>query len=214
MKYRHIIFDIDGTLIDTEKTGVLSFLQTVKELMGEDWSYEQGYAIFGIPSSKVPAMIGYKDEELFAEVWEQHFIEKTCLASIFPGVEDLLKAVKGAGCSTGIVTSRLRTEHERDERFATIAKYFDYVVCAEDTIKHKPFPDPLFEYMRKASEGLGVDVKAEDCIYLGDTQHDYGCAHSAGCAFGLADWHSRGLKGISADFSISSAEEAIRLLDL
>ena len=46
--YDNIIFDIDGTLIDTEKTGVLSLIQTVRELLGREMPYDEAYSYFGI----------------------------------------------------------------------------------------------------------------------------------------------------------------------
>ena len=51
--YDNIIFDIDGTLIDTEKTGALSLIQTVRELLGREMPYDEAYSYFGIPSGKV-----------------------------------------------------------------------------------------------------------------------------------------------------------------
>lgn len=212
MRYTDIIFDVDGTLIDTEKTGVLSFLQTVKELMGEEWSYERGYTVFGIPSSKVADFIGYPDGRLFEEVWERHFIEMRHLASPFPGMEDILKAAKSAGLRTGIVSSRSRKEYDLDWQFAPYTHYFDYVVLADATERHKPFPDPIYKYIEMASEGLVEKISPSDCIYLGDTDHDSGCAHAAGCDFALADWRKRGMQGISAEYHFTDAQEAIEII--
>ena len=48
-RYTDIVFDIDGTLLDTERTGVLSLIQTVKELTGKEMSYEEAYGYFGTP---------------------------------------------------------------------------------------------------------------------------------------------------------------------
>ena len=56
--YRHFVFDIDGTLIDTERTGVLSLIKTVRELLGVEMPYEEAYGYFGIPSAKVAPLLG------------------------------------------------------------------------------------------------------------------------------------------------------------
>ena len=50
--YRHFVFDIDGTLIDTERTGVLSLVKTVRELLGVEMPYEEAYGYFGIPARR------------------------------------------------------------------------------------------------------------------------------------------------------------------
>ena len=56
--YRLAVFDIDGTLIDTERTGVESLVQTVRELLGRETPYEEAYKAFGIPSNKVAGLYG------------------------------------------------------------------------------------------------------------------------------------------------------------
>ena len=73
-KYKLAVFDIDGTLIDTERTGVESLVKTIKELVGKDVPYEEAYKAYGIPSSKVGAMYGYADGQKFLERWEENFI--------------------------------------------------------------------------------------------------------------------------------------------
>ena len=56
--YKLAVFDIDGTLIDTERTGVESLVMTIRELLGKDIPYEEAYKAFGIPSSKVADLYG------------------------------------------------------------------------------------------------------------------------------------------------------------
>lgn len=212
--YKHFVFDIDGTLIDTERTGVLSLQTTIKELMDVDMPYEEVYRFFGIPSFKVASMLGYKEEELFGLRWEQRFQELMDLVEPFPGVEDVLKAVKAAGRCTGVVTSRSSKELGHDPFMMGFLKYIDFCVCSEDSERHKPFPDPMFAYMRKASETLGTEVLPSECLYLGDTSYDYGCGHDAGCAFALADWRNRGFQGIAADYRFTDAEGILKLLEI
>lgn len=212
--FRHFIFDIDGTLIDTEKTGVLSLIDTVKDLMGRNMSYEESYSYFGIPSSKVGGMLGYQGPEDFGEVWEQNFIRLSDLIQPFPGVDRILASIKAAGRGTGCVTSRNRFEFNKDIHLARLLGYIDHSVCAEDSVNHKPHPDPLFKYFSMVKASTGEDVDPKECVYIGDTINDAKCAHSAGCFFALADWERRGPGNIPAEFHLTRPEEILNLLKL
>lgn len=206
MRYRHCIFDIDGTLIDTESTGVLSLIQTVKELMGREMSYEEAYPYFGIPSNSVAELFGYPDHKEFEDRWEENFISLSHLIRPFDGVEEVLIEAKKAGICTGVVTSRIRREIEHDPFMMRLLKYMDHVICAGDTERPKPFPDPQYRYMELASERLGEEVRKEECIYFGDTGHDCRSAHSAGIDFAYADWRHRGMPEFAVEHIFSDAK--------
>lgn len=208
MKYLHHIFDIDGTMLDTEQTGVQSLQIAAKELFGADLDYPAAYKAFGMPSSEVAAAYGFSDAERFAEVWEIHFQELMGLVKPFPGVEETLRGIKAAGGHLGIVTSRSSFEFSYDPYLKAWRDLFDVVICAEDAPRHKPFPDPALAYMDRAG------ARPEECIYLGDTMMDFECATSAGCTFALADWRSRGLQGIPAQQRFSSCDELKTILEL
>ncbi len=206
--YNDIVFDIDGTLLDTERTGVLSLIRTIRELTGKEVPYEEAYYFFGIPSSKAASTLGYADEERFAIVWEEHFQELMHLVTPFPGVEDVLRDLRAAGRRTGVVTSRSSTEIAYDPHLAKFLPYFDVVIGFEQSERHKPFPDPMLAYLEKA--GAAPDTT----LYVGDTAHDWHCGHEAGCDFALADWRGRGLQGTEPEYRFSEAAQLRAILGL
>lgn len=210
--YKLAVFDIDGTLIDTERTGVESLVMTIRQLLGKEISYEEAYKAFGIPSSRVAHLYGYEDAKRFGERWEENFIALSHYINPFPGVLDTLRCIKATGMATGVVTSRNRMEFDFDDYLREMVPYLDHIVCSEDTTHHKPHPEPLLLCIDMASKALGVPVLPEEVLFLGDTDHDYSCARDVGCDFALADWKSRGWQGIPARFKFSSAEEMKALL--
>ena len=207
-RYTDIVFDIDGTLLDTERTGVLSLIQTVRELTGKEMSYEEAYGYFGTPSARASRELGCSDAAHFAEVWEEHFQELMYLVKPFPGVEQLLADVKKAGLRTGIVTSRSHFEFSYDPTLKRWGAFFDKVVCSEDSERHKPFPDPMLAYMK------AVGTTPEATLFVGDTVHDWQCGHAAGCDFALADWFGRDNPEIKAEYRFTDASGLRRILGL
>lgn len=213
-KYTCFAFDIDGTLIDTEKTGVLSLQKTIHDLMGQDLPYDEVYKFFGIPSRNVAPKLGYPETDLFAHTWEQNFIDMRHYMSPFDGVIDALKALKAQGVIMGVVTSRSGFELDNDPFFAMMSEHFDFVISAEDTTRHKPEPEPMLAFIGKASAIAGREIKASECLYLGDTMHDFGCADGAGADFALADWKKKGWQNIPGKYIFSSSEEIVAFAGL
>lgn len=88
--YSHFIFDIDGTLIDTERTGLGSLGRTVKEFLGVDMDNETLFRYFGIPSIKAAEMLWSSDPALFLERWEEIYQDMVHLSAPFEGIETVL----------------------------------------------------------------------------------------------------------------------------
>lgn len=202
--YNHILFDIDGTLLDSEQTGMQSLQMTIKDFTGRDLSFEEVLPYFGLPSKDVSSRIGVEDAYAFGVKWEEHFQELMYLSKIFPGITDTLKKLKEDGKSLSIITSRNHVEIQYDPMLAQLLPYFDFLFGSDDTERPKPFPDPILEYIRRTG------AKKEECIYLGDTPHDYFCARDAGVDFALADWKHRGCPdSVEAKFIFHSASEIL-----
>lgn len=218
MKFKLVIFDIDGTLIDSEETGVLSLMQTIRELTGLEVSYEEAYRWFGISSADVSRDVHFDDAVAFGERWEENFVALTHLIKPFPGTLELVAAIHEAGFRTGIVTARNHFEFDKDVHIKPFLKYIDHIVCADDTARRKPDPEPMRHCVAiasAASQAAGnAPIAPAEAIYFGDTIYDFRCADGAGCSFALADWRARGLQGIPAPFRFTSASEALQILGL
>jgi len=213
MKYKFVIFDVDGTLMDSETVGVMALQRTIKKLMGLDLSYEEALPFFGLSSKDTAVILHYDDDEGLAKSWMADFkalaVEKL---DFFPGVLDLIRKIKASGAMVGIVTSRSESEVAADPRVKNLFDNCDASVCSDDTSRRKPDPEPVLCAISRAT-ALCPNLQPSDCIYCGDTEYDCLAGKGAGCSFALADWKKRGRGNIAADFVFISADECWKILN-
>ena len=206
MRYTHIAFDIDGTLIDTQDTFTYSFAKTILELKGETVSPDELVKYFGLPSMVGIERVGFPDHEAALDLWEKYYREMAPVRSHpYPGVHRAIEKIAASGVKMGVITSRSRDEFEFDRNLDPWLPWFKTVICADDTIRHKPEGEPAETFAAAA----GVPV--EKCLYVGDTPMDAQCAANAGMDFALADW--RGDAGnIPSKYRFASAEELLNII--
>lgn len=101
---------------------------------------------------------------------------------LFDGILELLTTLKAAGCTLGVVTSRMRKLYDEEVPCMGVDGLMDYVVCADDTAEHKPTGAPLRKYMEWSG------AAPEQVLYIGDSVYDMQCAADAGTDFLLAGW--------------------------
>ena len=206
MRYSHIAFDIDGTLIDTQDTFTYSFAQTILELKGETVSPDDLVKYFGLPSMVGIEMVGFDDHEAALELWEKYYREMAATKSKpYPGVHEAIEKTVAAGVKIGVITSRSRDEFDYDCNLNLWRPWLDTVICADDTVLHKPDGEPAEAFALKA----GVDVSR--CLYVGDTPMDAQCAANAGMDFALACWNGVP-EGIPATYRFASAKELLEII--
>lgn len=205
MKYKQIVFDVDGTLLDTEYAVLHSLQDTVEEASGERPPLGSLAFALGITGADALRALGFADVPAALERWIGAMERYGDTVAPFAGIEAALAALAGLGYRLGIVTSKTGPELKRElDRFG-LGRYFATVVCADDTAGHKPGPDPLLEYMARAGAGSG------ETLYVGDSRYDGECAKAAGVKFALAVWGCRGA-GIAADYYPSTPEGLVSLM--
>ncbi len=123
----------------------------------------------------------------------------------FQGISELLDTLVQFGYELGIVTSKTREEFKQDFEPFDISKYFATIICADDTVKHKPDPDPLFKYMEVSN------ASNNDLLYIGDSVYDRKCAESAKVDFALAGWGSLS-REIEADYYLEKPGDLLSIM--
>ena len=182
-KYDHIVFDIDGTLINTQNAVFSGLKDTLREIAGIEKTTEELLFTFGIPGEEALRLLGIPDPKAALVRWNVHIRKYWPTIDVFPGMRQALEGISaGNPGSMGIVTSKTRLEYEVEFCRFDISRYLTVAVTANDTAAHKPAPDPLFKYMELTGATPGRT------LYIGDSVYDMRCAKAAGVDGVLALW--------------------------
>lgn len=211
MKYKYILFDLDGTLIDTNKLIIDSFKHTYKLHLNVDISEEEILRHFGEPLIITLRRYSASEEEaqeMFKTYIEYNEAKHDSVVMLCSGIHECLAALKNLGCTLAVVTSKRKKIALQGLALFDLLKYFDVVVALEDTNSHKPNPEPIL----KALELLAAET--EEAIMVGDSVFDILCAKNAGVRSILVKWSAaHGHQGdeVIADYIV---HEVCDLIDI
>lgn len=189
-KVEAILFDLDGTLIDTAP----DFIRIIKVMCAkhnhpcptDEAIREQVSAgaramvklMFGEELAKVadedPKLLAYRQE--FLDTYEADI----CVDSrLFDGLDALLLKLESHGILWGIVTNKPRylTEILLDK--LNLTERCSVLVCPDDVKNTKPDPEPMFLAVDKLNKQFNLDIKPENCVYVGDHIRDIQAGKSA-----------------------------------
>ena len=182
--FRIVLFDLDGTLIDSGSIILASMQHAVRAVLGREIppaELQMSIGGQGIVAQMTAIDAEHADELL--EAYKEHNDGLHETLEAFDDLLALLPGLKAEGRQLGIVTAkRHRTVGLALDRFPALASAFDVVVGYEDTEKHKPDPEPVL----LAVEKLGGSV--EDAVYVGDSPFDIGAAKAAGVFAVAVGW--------------------------
>lgn len=171
-----ILFDLDGTLIDSTELILTSFNYVMKEYLNKIVPEEEIRNLFGRPLHYQMTLFGGEDKaEFLVEKYREHNLKshEQYLKSI-PGTKETLTGLKKKGYILGIVTSKKEDAARLGMQICGIEEYFDVFVFSDDVKIHKPEPEPVLFALRK----LGLEPK--EAVYVGDSTYDIICGQRAG----------------------------------
>ncbi len=184
MKYEAIIYDIDGTILNTARMNIIPLIKLCKEVQNKEYSYNDLLFILALPGKVTLERLGFDNIEANYAKWVQYVNEFEEGASLYDGFDRVIEEINSRGIIQGIVSSKTKAQYEIDFVPKGLDIYMKECVLTEDTINHKPHPEPLLLIADK----LGIDP--QKIIYIGDALSDYQCARAAGMDFGFAKWGS------------------------
>lgn len=215
-KYEAVIFDLDGTLLNTLEDLKDSVNYGLKKYDMQERTLEEirrfvGNGIQRLIQLAVPKGTGLEEEnkvfDAFKEYYKVHCNDKT---DLYPGISNLLAELKKRGFAMAIVSNKLQEGVDALSRqyFKT---YLDVAIGAREGIQKKPAPDSVIEALRL------LDIPKERAVYVGDSEVDIATAQNAQMDCITVTWGFRSRKeqeAAGADIFVDKPEEIIPLLYL
>ncbi|WP_172135299.1 HAD family hydrolase [Adlercreutzia sp. ZJ473] len=207
-----VLFDLDGTLIDTHDLILSSFRHATREVLGREFPDEVLMQKVGQPL--VVQMWDFADDdathELLVRTYREHnHSVHDAMVHTFPQVKEVLEALSAEGCPMGVVTSKRHALAQRALDVLGIASNFKFLVGPDDYPAHKPDPGPV----EHGCDLLGL--RPETCLYVGDSPFDMQAGNGAGCVTVAATWGMFPPEVLAAegpDFTLASISELPALL--
>lgn len=181
---RAVLFDLDGTLIDTKSLYLEAYRRAVEPYVRKDMTREDIMALR--PTSEIAfirAVVSEADFDACLEDFYQAYRELhvDSFHGIFPGIPDVLARIRGHGLPLGLVTGKSRRSWEITRELAELGP-FDTLIFDDDVRAPKPDPHGLELALRL------LDVRPTDAAYVGDTRSDMEAARAAGLRPMAALW--------------------------
>jgi phosphoglycolate phosphatase len=219
-KISAVIFDIDGTLVDSLSDYYSVFSRGIGRYKLEPVSEEVlfDYLRKGLSLGEILRKIfPPHTEESIIEACKREIIELFLRIEVdeikpFPGIEELFRNLKDRGLKIGIATGRMTSSEDEWKRFGRfgVERFIEAIVTSKEVEARKPAPDSIIECAKR------LHVSPDECLVVGDAESDIVAARRAGArpvAVSKREDDREWLKVSKPEFVISDVKEIPVLLD-
>ena len=209
-EYKLYIFDLDGTLLDSDPMLVETFHYLYRKFKPSDYVIDEAkITTFSGPQIRDTLAREFPeiDQEVVFQEWRRESRKNyPNFTKLFPGAYDLLSTLVEKKIPTAILTNKHRIAYDEALPAFGLDKLNIYSVCANEAGGLKPAPDGVFQCMKH----FGI-MNKKDVLYIGDSVFDYDTSKNAGVDFGLVSWTPRKLpKNTEISVKIDSFDEFSR----
>lgn len=206
-----MLFDFDGTIVDSGEMILASFRHATKTVLARE--IPDGELAAAVGGSTIFEQMRAFDPNRVDELVEAYRAHNTPLHDElrpFQGMEELLGGLKAEGRRLGIVTAKRRRTIDLAFRVLDLERFFDTVVTADSTKRHKPDPEPVLHALGL----LGADPR--EAAFVGDSPFDMGAGSAAGVFTVGVSWgglhREEALRASGADVVVHDQEELLAVL--
>lgn len=205
---RMILFDLDGTLLNTIPLIIETFIHVLGPVLGREVTGDEILPHLGKTLAEtLEEFCPGRSLELCYAYREYNMSRHDAVVRPYPGAVDLVNTLHQRGYLLGIVSSKSRRGVLRGLDLAGLTHLFDVIVGEEDTPVHKPSPEPV----QLAMAGFGVG--GPEVMMLGDSPADLRAARAAGAAGIGALWGPFSRAELEAECPVLLLERPLDLLD-
>jgi len=180
-----ILFDLDGTLIDSIELILNSARFAFQKLERDVPPDEEWLAGVGIPLFTMFRRYARDEADcaaLIAAYREYQLVHHDRLTRCYDQVVETVDLLKRRGHDIGIVTSKSEALAMRGLAHVGLARHMDTIVGCDSSTRHKPDPEPVRIALHR------LDTSPEDAIFVGDSVHDLFAGNAAGVHTAAALW--------------------------
>lgn len=219
-----ILFDFDGTLVNTTPLILRSFRATWQKVFGFEMEDAEYIKTFGtllhtalkqlteqcVTEGRIRPVddLTAKADELLKTYREFNWQWHDEVIEAFGGIDETLRELKARDYKLGIVSSKLRLGVERGLNIFAMAELFDVIISADDVTNHKPHPEPLLKALQR------FDASSRETIYIGDSTHDIVAGKAAEVVTAAAAWGPfprTELEELKPDYLLDEPSELLKI---
>lgn len=209
-KINTVLFDLDGTLINTIDLILASFTETLNHYYPNKYSREDMLKFIGPPLvDSFHSIDAERVDEMVDYYRAFNMKNHDSLVKEYEGVLETVEALQTAGFKIGIVTTKLRAAVLKGLKIGKLDPFFDVIVTLDDVKNAKPDPEPI----NKAIEQL--HSTPEEAIMVGDSSHDILAGQNAGTLTAGVAWTVQGrehLEAYNPDYMLDNMRDLLHIL--
>ncbi|WP_400243268.1 pyrophosphatase PpaX [Niallia sp. JL1B1071] len=186
-KINTALFDLDGTLINTNELIISSYLHTLNHYYPGKYSREDVIPFMGPPLLETFESIDKLRAQEMMTMYRAYNIENhDNIVTIFDGVYEAIKELKEKGFKLAIVSTKLSDVVEMGLKLTKLDEFFEVVVALDHVTKAKPDPEPVLLALEK------LKASPAEAIMVGDNKHDILSGKNAGTLTAGVAWTLKG----------------------
>jgi pyrophosphatase PpaX len=205
-----ILFDLDGTLIDTNELIISTYLHTLEKYYPGKYTREDVLPFLGPTLHEVfEGMDPDRVEEMILEYRTFNIANHDAMVKEFTGVIETLQVLKEKGYKLGIVTTKKHDVALKGVNLMKLEAFFDVVIAYDHVKKVKPDPEPIYLALEK------LQAIPEEALMVGDNYHDVLAGKNAGTKTAGVAWTIKGreyLAKYEPDYMLENMTDLLTIL--